>query len=222
MGHSIFTLLCLGTEEISKHLDKDYLDNITVSGTNWHDLTDSFREQVEPHIIQFVHPEVVDDSVKVGSKNFYLILMLSWAKSWGYPVVKTAEELESLHLMLNGWKPSVTQPDFDIARLFDSDAYTYTKNFICSLDLTPNKHVDQIVKYLVKNNKLYYNKVRYLEQVAQDVLDNKQRKIRPLLKFQQALLMTMVYNKKKTPFKLVHNSFKTTQDIWDSMEIENG
>jgi len=90
------------------------------------------------------------------------------------------------------------------------------------LDLTPNKHVDQIVKYLVKNNKLYYNKVRYLEQVAQDVLDNKQRKIRPLLKFQQALLMTMVYNKTKTPFKLVHNSFKTTQDIWDSMEIENG
>ena len=27
-----------GTEEISKHLDKDYLDNITVPCTNWHDV----------------------------------------------------------------------------------------------------------------------------------------------------------------------------------------
>ena len=36
-----------GTEEISKHLDKDYLDNITVLPYKLARSTDSFREQVD-------------------------------------------------------------------------------------------------------------------------------------------------------------------------------
>ena len=41
-----------------------------------------------------MHFEAVDDSVKVGSKNFYLIPYAKLGKTWGYPAVKTAEELE--------------------------------------------------------------------------------------------------------------------------------
>jgi hypothetical protein len=51
---------------------------------------------------------------------------------------------------------------------------------------------------------------------------NKQHSIERLEKYEQALLMTMIHHSMGVVFKLIHNSFETTQDIWDSMENING
>ena len=126
------------------------------------------------------------------------------------------------HLQLNGWKPVIQYPDFDIEKLFTSDAANYVDRFIKSLELTPNNNVDTVIKHIVQNNKRYYNRIQYLQQVAQMVKLNKQHNIKRLEKYEQALLMTMIHHSMGVVFKLVHNSFETTQDIWDSMENTYG
>jgi len=215
MGNAVYTMLCLCTKEINQTL---VVDDLPINGTHWHTISDSMQTD---KITRSFH-ELVPNAVKIGSRNYYLICLLDWAKSSGYPTVNTAEDLEHLYLSLCDWEPNITNPDFEITKLFDDNADVYIGEFIQKLGFTPNDNVNLVLKYLVKNNKVYYNKIKYLEQIAQDVIDKKYTSIDVLEKYEQALLMTMVYKRTHTPFKLVHSAFNNTQDIWDSMEIENG
>lgn len=214
MGNAIYIMLCFCTNEINQTVA---LCDLPLDGKHWHTISRSIKTN---KIIKS-HPEIKQNAVKIGSRNFYLLKLMSWAKWEGYPVINTADELELLHLFLNKWKPSITNPDFEITKLFDIDANIYVKNFIKKLGFTPNKNVDIIIKYIVKNNEVYYNKIKYLEQITQDVIDEKYTSINVLEKHEQALLMTMVYKQTHMPFKLIHNTFENTKDIWDNMEITN-
>ena len=214
MGNAIYTLLCLCSEEVNGQSQEQFPSD----GSHWHDISKSLHT----NLIIKAHPDVHPDAVTIGSNNYYLIKLLSWHK-WKMPTeIHTPEQLELLHLELNEWKPVIQYPDFDIKELFTSDAANYVDGFIKSLELTPNNKVDTVIKHIVQNNERYYNKIQYLQQVVQMVKLNKQHNIKSLEKYEQALLMTMIHHSMGVVFKLVHNSFKTTQDIWDSMEITNG
>lgn len=214
MGNTIYILLCLCSEEISGQLQQPFPSD----GRHWHDISRSLHTD----LIIKAHPAVHPDAITIGSKNYYLIRLLSWCK-WKMPdEIHTPEQLELLHLQLNRWKPVIQHPEFDIENLFTPDAANYVDTFIKILELTPNNNIDVVIKHIVKNNKKYYTKIQYLQQVVQMVKLEKQYNIKRLEKYEQALLMTMIHHSTGAVFKLVHNSFKTTQDIWDSMENTNG
>jgi hypothetical protein len=231
MGHSIYTLLCLCSKEVNSQSQQFFPSD----GSHWHDISKSLHTD----LIVKSHPDVHPDAVTIGSKNYYLIKLLSLRK-WIIPHevgigpygpvpagmgpydIHTPEQLELLHLWLNKWKPVIQNPDFEIEKLFTSDAANYVDRFIKSLELTPNNNVGTVIKHIVQNNKRYYNRIQYLQQVAQMVKLNKQHNIKRLEKYEQALLMTMIHHNMGVVFKLVHNSFETTQDIWDSMENTYG
>jgi hypothetical protein len=214
MGHSIYTLLCLCSKEVNSQSQQFFPSD----GSHWHDISRSLHTD----LIIKAHPNVHPDAITIGSKNYYLIRLLSWCKLQMPNEIHTPEQLELLHFQLNRWKPVIQNPDFDIEKLFTPDAANYVDRFMKSLELTPNNNVDTVIKHIVQNNKRYYNRIQYLQQVAQMVKLNKQHNIKRLEKYEQALLMTMIHHSMGVVFKLVHNSFETTQDIWDSMENTYG
>jgi len=217
MGNTLNVIFNLGTEELSQYQTIDYL-SFNNNGEHWHNISNRICSE---NVIR-IHPEVVDDAIHIGSKNFYFVILLSWAKWAGFPNVNNyGEELENLHLFLIEWKPSITNPDFEITEFFKPTALAYVSNFIKSVGLTPNKNVKNIIKKVVENNERYYNKIMYLQSIAETVIEKSHSNIQFMQLYEQALLMTMIYHKLHIPFKLVWSAFQDTTSVWKRIELEN-
>ena len=216
MGNAMHTLLCVCADEVRASVDFQLLPT---DGGDWHTVSSS----IESNIIEKHHPDIHPDAITIGSSNFYFMQLMSWAKWSGYPIISTAEELELLHLSLNNLTGNgFPRLDFDVIKLFERDAVQHVTNFIIKLGLTPNNYIADMISYIVKNNQPYYNKILSLQQIVQDVVDKKDTDILELSLPEQALLMSLVYNRTLIPFKLVYCAFNNTTDIWNSMENNNG